>query len=160
MTINKLGVTLSGASVASRAYDGTTAASLLGGTLNGVLSQDNVNIAYNTATFDTKDAGTGKTVTALLTGSASGNYSMTASGLTGIITPKALTLTGLAGVSKQYDGLTSVTLTGGTLLGLVGSEVLTVGASSGSYANANAGSGKAIAVVPGTLSDGTGLASN
>ena len=153
LTINKLGVTLSGASVASRAYDGTTAASLLGGTLNGVLSQDNVNIAYNTGTFDTKDAGTGKTVTALLTGSASGNYAVTASGLTGAITTKLLTWSGLTAANKVYDGTKAATITGGSLNGMVGSETVTW-VPSGLFSDSNAANGKTVTVST-VLGDGS-----
>ncbi|PIG30276.1 filamentous hemagglutinin family protein [Janthinobacterium sp. 35] len=160
LTIDRKAATLSGATVNARDYDGTTAATLSGGALSGVLSQDIFNINVNTGTFDTKDAGTGKAVTALTTGSAGGNYIVTATGMTGTITPKALTLSGLAATTKQYDKLASATVTGGTLNGLVTGETLSLGASSGTYQNANAGTDKTLTVTLGTLSDGTGLASN
>ncbi|KAB8042756.1 YDG domain-containing protein [Janthinobacterium aquaticum] len=160
LTIDKLGVTLSGATVATRDYNGTTAATLVGGSLSGVLSQDTANVTYNTGTFNTKDVGTGKAVTATTTGSASGNYIVSATGLTGTITQKALTVTGLAATTKVYDNLASATVTGGTFVGLVSGETLNLGTSSGTYQDANAGTNKTLTVTLGTVSNGSGLASN
>ncbi|QYG07296.1 YDG domain-containing protein [Janthinobacterium sp. PAMC25594] len=159
LTIDKRAATLSGATVVSRDYDGTTAATLSGGSLSGVLLQDSGNLTFNTGAFDTKDAGTGKAVTAISTGSAGGNYIVTANGLTGTITPKALTLSGLAATTRQYDGGTTATLTGGTLNGLIGSETLSLGATGGVFDGKNAGT-QAVTLTLGTLSDGSGLASN
>ncbi len=162
LTIDKKAVTLTGATVTARDYDGTTAATVSGGSLVGVLSQDNVNIAVSTGTFDTKDAGTGKAVTAITTGSAGGNYIVTATGLTGTITPKALAVTGLAATTREYDAGIGATLTGGTLSGLIGSETLGLGTSIGVFSNKNVGAGKAVTVTVGSLSNGSngGLASN
>ncbi|NBV19941.1 YDG domain-containing protein, partial [Janthinobacterium sp.] len=162
LTINKRAATLTGALVQDRTYDGTTSANILGGILSGILTVDKGKVTANVGSFDTSNAGTGKTVTVIGGGTAGGNYTITGSGagLTGTITPKALTLSGLAATSRAYDGSLLVSLTGGTLNGLIGSEVLTLGASSGAYANANAGTGKAVTVTLGTLGDGTGLASN
>ncbi|WP_257572041.1 S-layer family protein, partial [Janthinobacterium sp. UMAB-60] len=160
LTIDKRAATLSGATVVSRDYDGTTAATLSGGSLSGVLLQDSGNLTFNTGAFDTKDAGTGKAVTAITTGSAGGNYIVTANGLTGTITPKALTLSGLAATTRQYDGGTTATLTGGSLTGLIGGETLSLGTSAGAYADNNAGAGKVVRVTVGALLDGSGLASN
>ncbi|MBB5369149.1 MULTISPECIES: YDG domain-containing protein [unclassified Janthinobacterium] len=161
LTIAQLGVSLSGATVINRAYDGTTNASLSGGSLSGVLAQDLGNVQFNTGVFASQNAGNGIAVTAVGTGSAGGNYVITASGsLTGNITPKALTVSGLSVASKQYDGNTGATFTGGSLNGLVGNETLSLANLAGTYADANAGTGKAVAVNPNTLSNGTGLASN
>ena len=162
LTINKRAATLTGALVQERTYDGTTLANIQGGILSGILTVDKGKVTANVGSFDTSNAGTGKTVTVIGGGTAGGNYTITGSGagLTGTITPKALTLSGLAATSRAYDGSLLVSLTGGTLNGLIGSEVLTLGASSGAYANANAGTGKAVTVTLGTLGDGTGFASN
>ncbi|MBB5608880.1 MULTISPECIES: YDG domain-containing protein [unclassified Janthinobacterium] len=161
LTIAQLGVTLGGATVINRAYDGTTNASLSGGSLTGVLAQDLGSVQFNTGVFASQNAGNGIAVTAVVTGSAGGNYVITASGsLTGNITPKALTVSGLSVASKQYDGNTGATFTGGSLNGLVGNETLSLANLAGTYADANAGTGKAVAVNPNTLSNGTGLASN
>ncbi|WP_258001200.1 YDG domain-containing protein [Janthinobacterium sp. ROICE36] len=160
LTIDRKAATVTGGVVSSRDYDGTTAATISGATISGLLSQDNGNVVVNTGTFDTKDAGTGKAVTAITTGSAGGNYIVTATGLTGTITPKALSVTGLAATTRQYNKLVSATVTGGTLNGLVTGETLNLGASSGTYLDANAGTNKTLTLTLGTVSDGTGLTSN
>ncbi|WP_219137188.1 YDG domain-containing protein, partial [Janthinobacterium sp. UMAB-60] len=160
LVINKLAATLTGASVASRAYDGTTAATLVGGTVSGLLAQDAGNVAFLTGTFASKNAGTGIGVTPIGSGSAGGNYTVSVGGLTGDITPKALTLAALTAITRQYSGGTAVTLIGGTLLGGIGGETLNLGTSTGAYADKNAGTGKAVTVTVGALADGTGLASN
>ena len=81
-------------------------------------------------------------------------------GSTFTITPKVLTVTGLSGTDKTYDGSTSDTLAGTAMLhGLIGSETLTLGhTGSGTLASANAGSEALSSSL--TLGDGTGLASN
>ncbi|WP_454775319.1 YDG domain-containing protein [Janthinobacterium tructae] len=160
LTIDRKAATLTGATVDTRSYDGTTAATLSGGSLSGLLSQDLGNIAFNTGAFDSKDAGSSKAVTAITTGSAGGNYIVAANGLTGTITPKALTLSGLAATTRQYNGGTAATLAGGSLTGLIGGETLSLGTSVGAYADKNAGAGKVVTVTVGALLDGTGLASN
>ncbi|WP_426077894.1 YDG domain-containing protein [Janthinobacterium sp. PSPC3-1] len=162
LTINKRAATLTGAVVQDRAYDGTTTATIQGGTLSGILTVDKGKVTATGGNFDTSNAGTGKTVTLVGSGTAGGNYTITGSGagLTGTITPKALSLSGLAVTSRAYDGSLLASLTGGTLSGLVGSETLTLGASSGTYDNANAGTGKAVTVTLGALGNDTGLASN
>ncbi|WP_300760132.1 YDG domain-containing protein, partial [Janthinobacterium sp.] len=161
LTIAQRAVTLNGAAVSNRAYDGTTNASLSGGSLTGVLAQDISNVQFNKGVFASQNAGNGIVVTALATGSAGGNYVITPSGpLTGNITPKALTVSGLSVVSKQYDGNAGATFTGASLNGLVGNETLSLANLAGTYADANAGTGKAVTVNPNTLGNGTGLASN
>ena len=160
LTIDKKAATLTGATVDTRAYDGTIAAGISGGTLNGVLVQDTGGISYGTGTFDTKDAGTGKTVTAIIGGSASGNYQITVAALSGDITKKALTVSGVSVASKAYDGNTKATISGGTLNGLVTGETLSLSGQSATFNDRNAGNGKAVTVTGATLATGTGLASN
>ena len=60
--ITALGITGS-FTASNKTYDGTTAASIASGTLNGVLAGDTVTLSGGTAAFDTKDVGTNKTVT-------------------------------------------------------------------------------------------------
>ncbi|MFG5411455.1 MBG domain-containing protein, partial [Piscinibacter sakaiensis] len=72
---------------------------------------------------------------------------------TAAITPKTLTLAGLAAADKVYDGNTAAVLSGGTLQGLVGSETLglTVG---GRFDTKDVGNDKAVIVDAG-VADGT-----
>ena len=70
------------------------------------------------------------------------------------IDPKGLTVTGATATNRTYDGTTAVAITGGTLSGVVGSDDVTLDTSeaTGSVANANAGTGKAVTVTGYTIS--------
>lgn len=70
------------------------------------------------------------------------------------ITPKALTVSGLTGSNKVYDGNTTATLSGtGTLVGVVGVDVVSLsGTPSATFVNATVGSNKPITVSGYTLS--------
>ena len=171
VTPKALALTGTGA-VTSKTYDGLTAATLTGLTLPGSeavgsgttadgkpYSVDTVGLALS-GVFTARDAGTGKTVTStsVLTGAQAGNYSFTQpTGLTGTVTPKALTLTVATTVtSKNYDGLVAATLSGGALQAAetAGSgttsdgkpySVDTVGLTlSGTFNTKDAGGGKAV----------------
>ncbi len=89
-------LTVSGTTVANKTYDGTTAATLTGGNLVGVVSADTANVLLTQAgSFANKNAENGKTVTAAntITGSEAGNYTLTQpTGLSANITPKTLTV--------------------------------------------------------------------
>ena len=85
-------------------------------TLNGVLAGDvgNVSLDGGTATFADARAAPGKTVTlagSTLTGTASGNYSLTSvATTTANITALGITVTGITADDKVYDGGTSATI--------------------------------------------------
>jgi|GEM_PF-5133930 len=74
--------------------------------------------------------------------------------LTWTITPKALTITGLTGTDKVYDGTTAASVSGTVMLnGIVGSDDVTVsGTGTGLFADKNVGTGKTITVSGYTLS--------
>ena len=76
-------------------------------------------------------------------------------GLSATVTPAVLALSGLdLGVSKTYDGGTSVNVTGAPTVSGFGKETVTViGAGTGQFADKNAGNGKAISVSGFTSSD-------
>jgi hypothetical protein len=96
----------------TKVYDGTTTAAVTAGTLSGVATADVANVTLNTtATYDNKNAGTGKkiTVTYSLTGSAAAKYTapVSTSVTTGVITKNALTVY-LDWISDTfYDGTTT-----------------------------------------------------
>jgi filamentous hemagglutinin family protein len=139
-------LTVTGSAAANRAYDGSVTATLSGGALSGVIAADTANVTLTQAgSFASKNVGTGIVVTAAdtLGGSAASNYSLTQpTGLSANITAKTLTVTGLAGTNRAYDGSTVDALTGSaTLVGLVTGETLTIGGTtSGTLASPNAGS--------------------
>ena len=143
-------------SVANKTYDGTTTAALSGGSLSGVLGSDSLTLV-EAGTFASVNAGTGIVVTAAdtVTGTAANNYTITQpTGLTADITPKALTVSGTSVASKTYNGNTTATLTGGTLVGVVTGDNVTL-TQAGTYASANAGTG--IAVTAADTLNGTAL---
>ena len=92
-------VTVAGITAQDKVYDGTTAATLTGGTLSGVAEGDTVALDFSEARaeFDSKDAGNGKSVTVKgttlkLTGADAHKYALTPPELTGLkanITPCA-----------------------------------------------------------------------
>ncbi len=128
-------------------------------TLNGVLASDAGNVSGTEALFSgstqvtpssTLAAGTYAEKVTGLTGSAANNYVLATTGNTAgvyIVNPKLLTVSLIGSTSKTYDGTTTAALTGSnySLGGVVGTDnVSLVTASSGTYADKNAGSGKTV----------------
>jgi len=141
-TIQTKALTITGVAVTSKVYDGGTVAVLTGGTLVGVNPLTDCSFTLNGGVFNNKNIGTGKTVTPnaiTLTGADAANYTLTApTGLTGTITAKALTITGTTVAAKVYDGNTTATISGQTLVGVVGAEDVTL-TQSGTFDNKNIG---------------------
>ena len=157
LTVGPAAVTVTGITAANKVYDGTTSATIntTNATPNGVLPADAGNVALvctgASGAFANKNVGMGKTLTVsglALTGSASGNYTLTQPTLTVDITPAGLTVIGLAAYSKVYDGTTAARLTGApALLGVVAGDVLSVsGMATGAFDSKSVGTGKSVAV--------------
>jgi|GEM_PF-5944637 len=165
LTVSKKSITVTGISASNKVYDGNTTATFTGGTSADIINGDVVTYSA-TGTFDTKDAGTGKTVAisgVTLGGANAGNYSVLyfPVSVTANITARPLTALSTV-VSKVYDG-TPVTgvVNVGTVSGFVGSETLVITPAATDYISANVGTGKATTISY-TLADGTngGLAAN
>jgi|GEM_PF-2078110 len=105
LTVTKKPLTIATAVASDKVYDGTTAATVTGSTLTGLVNSDAVTLILGSATFASKDTGTAKVVTvtgSTLSGAKSGNYSLTeVSGLFADITPKSISVTAAA-KSKVY----------------------------------------------------------
>jgi MBG domain (YGX type)/YDG domain/Secretion system C-terminal sorting domain len=148
LTIDKKTLTVTGAIAADKVYDGLTTATLSGGTLSGIVGSDVVTLANATSgTFASATAGTGITVTAAmaLSGAAAGNYTLTQPTLTANITVKTLTVNDATVANKIYDGTTTAAISGGTLSGIVGSDVVTLAnATSGIFTSATVGISKTV----------------
>lgn len=90
----------------NKMYDGNTSSDILTATPVGVVGGDTVTVNGGTATFDNKNIGTGKTVTATgmtLGGADAAKYSFDGTGTgTADITVKPITLTVDAGQTKVY----------------------------------------------------------
>lgn len=141
-------LTVTGTAVANKTYDGGTTATLSGGTLQGVVGGENVTLSQ-AGSFVSKDAATGISVTAAdsLGGTANlNNYTLVQpTGLSADITPKALIVSGTAVANKPYDGNTTAALSGGTLVGVISGENVTL-TQAGNFADKNAATSIAVTV--------------
>lgn len=93
LVVDPATLTLTGAAVTDKVYDGTTAATITG-TLSGVIFPDDVTFT-GTGTFASANVANGIGVTAAITlgGANAGNYTLTQpTGLTGNITPASQTV--------------------------------------------------------------------
>ena len=147
-TANITAATLTGSITAnSKAYDGTTAATIATRVLSGVIGADVVSLTGGTATFANKNVGTAKTVTATglsLTGTDAGNYTVNSTATaTADITGRTLTISA-TGVNKAYDGTTTATVTLSD--NRVAGDVLTTAYTSAAFADKNVGTGKSVSV--------------
>ena len=133
LTVHKATLTVTGASVTNKVYDGGIAATITGATLSGVVSGDAGLVTLGNATsgtFNDKNVGTGKSVNPApmtIAGAQAGNYTLTQPTLVGNITTKSLTVTA-TGPSKTYGtalttGTSTMDFTAGTTD--VGSETVT-----------------------------------
>ncbi len=156
-SITAKGLTVAGVTANDKVYDGTTAATLstAGASLVGVVAGDTVALDAGAASATFADAlvGAGKTVTVsglALSGAAAGNYTLTQPAATASITAKALTVSGITAANKVFDGATTATInaSGASLVGVVGSDVVTLNTASvsGAFATAAVGSGKTVTI--------------
>ncbi|MQA22114.1 YDG domain-containing protein, partial [Rugamonas rivuli] len=129
----------------SKVYDGSSSAAVTLG--DDRVNGDLLTVSAGSAAYADKNAGNGKAVTAsglTLAGADAGNYTLaapTASG-TGSITQRTLNAVA-TGATKVYDGSTAATVAYGD--DRVSGDAITYGGSA-SYADKNAGSGKAVAI--------------
>jgi hypothetical protein len=140
---------VTGETAANKAYDGTTSATLTGGTLVGIVTGDGSALTLtDSGHFASKNAGTGVAVTATDTfsGTGAGNYTLVQpTGITANITPLAVTVSGETADNKVYDGTVAATLTGGTLTGVLAGDTVTL-IDAGSFTSKNVGQGIAVTV--------------
>ncbi len=155
-----------GYSSPDKVYDGTATAPVLLAGSSGFVAGDLVGTTQTAVYTGGKNVGDGKAVAVTgiaLTGADAANYSLlaTSASTTGRITPRPLTLTGLAGITavdREYDGTTAVAITvSGTgpiaidPAGVIAGDDLAVnpisgGTTSGSMADKHAGVDKAVVV--------------
>ena len=163
--INKKVLLLSTFSASDKAYDGNNTPTITSA-VSGFVGSETVSHSM-TSTFDNKDVGSNKVVTAnsitLADGTNGGlasNYSIsTGQTTTANITAKTLTATASSS-NKVYDGLTTATTTL-TFSGLIGSETLGQTVAS-TFNNKNVATSKAVTVNSIVLANGSngGLAGN
>ena len=159
-------ITISGITAANKVYDGNTTAVVNVSAVNstslvgmGMIAGDDLNVSA-TGVFDTKHAGTGKTVTLTsnFSGADVGNYNITSQTSTNAnITQRSLSLTSISVDNKVYDGNTTAVVNASSInnaalvsAGMVAGDNLTV-ATTGLFADKNAGTNKTV-----TLSNSLG----
>ncbi len=123
-TITPARLTIIDTLVGNKVYDATKTTSVSGGVLVGLFNNDDVTLSQSGA-FTSANAGTAVPVALndAISGAAAGNYVLQQpTGLTGVISPAPLIVTGTTVASKVYDGSNKATLVGGTLVGVIASD--------------------------------------
>jgi hypothetical protein len=186
VTISTKALTVTGLSGGTKTYDATTNATFTGSAAflaaeapgSGTTADgkpytiDAVSAGGVPAgTFADRHVGSGKAITVTgvtVTGTGNGNYTATQqTGLTGIVTTKVLTVSGITASARVYDGTTNAVLGGAAVLqtaepvgaGSTGDgvpydidDVSTGGSPVGYYATKHIGTAKAVTVIGTTLS--------
>ncbi|MGA2027454.1 MAG: CHAT domain-containing protein, partial [Syntrophobacteraceae bacterium] len=141
----------------SKVYDATTTATLATAnySYSGVIGGDSVNLYLPASgVSNDKNVGTDKqvSVSGISIVSASNNgitvygYQLASGSISGgveTITPASLTTSGATAANKVYDATTAATISGETLVGVLGSDSVTV-SGGGSFADKNVGSRKVV----------------
>ncbi len=141
-------LTVAGAThAAGKTYDATTAATITGGTLAGVIGGDTVKLTQ-AGRFSDKNVGSAKSVfyTNTLSGTDAANYSVSA--LPGLakarIAALQLTVGGdTSALSKVFDGTMTALVSGGIIEGVLRGDIVNL-AQSGAFLSKSAGSGKVV----------------
>jgi trimeric autotransporter adhesin len=150
--ISRATLGLSGLTAADKVYNADTDAVVTGAPVVAALGADSVTLTGTAAgQFNDKNVGVGKTV--LLSGLSidtttgdGANYVLpTSIGMTASISQRDLTVSNTIVASKVYDATTSASVSGGTLVGVQGADVLVL-TQSGSFADKDAGTGKAVTI--------------
>ena len=150
----------------SKDYDGTTDATVTGYSVATKIGEEDVNIAGGTATFDTKDQGTDKTVTlsgATLTGTAMDNYSLSSVNTTTADINRLALVGSFTASSKDYDGTTDATVTGYSVATKIGEEDVNIAGGTATFDTKDQGTDKTVtlsgATLTGTAMDNYSLSS-
>ena len=141
--------------VADKVYDGTTAATITGSALSGVVGGDDVSLdtAGANSAFGDPDVGSDKATPCngfALSGPDAGNYTLAMSPTTADITPKPVLVT-CSVADKQFDGTTSATITGAVLSGAVAGDDVGVAGGSATFDDPRPGVDKPVTCTGFTL---------
>jgi hypothetical protein len=152
VNITAKGLTITGLTGVNKVYNRSTSATATGtAALSGVETGDTVTISGTpTFTFASSGVATGISISTTgysLSGADAANYSLTQPTLSANITAKALTISGATATNRAYNRLTTVTVSGGSLVGVEAGDTVTLGGSpAGTVATAAVGTGKAVTV--------------
>jgi len=141
-SVDAKALTITGLTGVNKTYDGTTVADFTGTPeYSGLENGETFSVSgTGTAAFDSKTAGTAKTVTISGYTAPSANYTLTDPTVTADISAVELTVSGASVTTKPYDGNTNAAITGATLDGVISGDDVTV-SGGGAFASANVGTG-------------------
>ncbi|OFE12989.1 hypothetical protein PHACT_07430 [Pseudohongiella acticola] len=148
-------VSVTGIVAEDKIYDGNVTATFSGSaSLANRVGGDDVGFDASllSGSFRNKNVGNGKLVSVEgggLSGADAGNYRLQLPGsLTAAITPKSLSISGVAAEDREYNGDTSVAVSGGVLAGLIAGDNVQLSSAgvSGALADPDAGSNKPVTV--------------
>ena len=144
-TVSPAAITISGLTGVNKEYDGTTIATFTGNAAyTGLVNGESFAVTGTpSAQFITSFIGTNKPITVSGFTAPSSNYILTQPSLSADISAKLLTITGASADNKSYDGNTNATISGGSLVGVVSPDVVTLN-QAGSFVSANVGTGISI----------------
>lgn len=169
-TISQRKITVTGIEANDKVYDGTATASIVansgalspvaGNSSSGKVGNDDVSFTISDPKFENKNVGENKSVTftVTLTGDAASNYTLVQpDATTASITPRLVTINGLAVDNKTYDGKPDATISADLTLtlapvannadsGIVPNDDVTLNltAAKAEFENKNAGADKPV----------------
>jgi filamentous hemagglutinin family protein len=148
-------LTLGAGTVVDKVYDGTTAATIGTPNLIGLVGSDTIVLNNLAGTYASAPVGAGKAVTLTFTianGTGKASNYVVSNTATAAITPAPLTISSVAVANKTYDGTTTASVSNAVLGGVFGADIVTLGAVTGAFTDANAGSNKSVILSGLTLS--------
>ena len=141
----------------NKIYDGNAVA-LVNGASSDIISGDTVTFDNTSATFDSKNVGTGKTVSVSgisIAGADAGNYSLqNTAAITHANVSKATLSLAVNNVTKQYDGSTSLSNIALVPSGVFFNDQVSAVANTGDFVSKNAGNHVGFTLSGLTLSGG------
>jgi hypothetical protein len=150
LTVNPLAITVS-AVADTKIYDRTTTSTVLPSIAPALIGSDTSGF---TQTFDTRNAGTGKTLIpagAANDGNSGNNYSVTfVNNTNGSISQKPITGS-ITASNKVYDGNTSATIATRALSGVLSPDVVSYAGGSATFADKTFGNAKSVTATGLTL---------
>ena len=141
-SVSAKALTITGLSGVNKVYDGNSSAQFIGTPeYSGLANGETFSVSgTGTASFASKTAESNKTVTILGFTAPSANYTLTDPTVTADITSVSLTVSGATVTTRPYNGTTTATITGASLVGVIADDVVTV-SGNGTFASANVGTG-------------------
>ena len=149
-------VTVTGITAQDKPYDGGMDAVLTvsKASINGVFEGDSLTVDSATGAFGDKNVGTGKNVNIseiILGGADAANYTVDPQSLStavASITPKDITVSGIAARDREYNGSAAAELAYSdvTFAGLVEGDTLTIASATGAFEDKNVGDEKPVSI--------------